>query len=136
MSEISGANIDTCPQDGDSVGATTATDDSIGATTATNETDMVPLDKVEAMIQNDIAENRDGGDSNAGGDECNIMEDFMEARRDVEIDGLTSYFNEIEKNVLDDTKNCTMSVSTKNMALPTYLKNAPKGWYFPSAPEG
>ena len=45
MSEISGATIDTWPQYGDSVGATTATD----------ETDMVPPDKVEAMIQNDIA---------------------------------------------------------------------------------
>ena len=40
MSEISGAKIDTCPQDGDS----------IGATTATNETDTVPWDKVEEMI--------------------------------------------------------------------------------------
>ena len=36
MSETSGATIDTWPQDGDSVGVTTATDDSIGATTATN----------------------------------------------------------------------------------------------------
>ena len=126
MSEISGATIDTWPQDGDSVGATTATDD----------TDTVPLDKVEEMIQNDIAENSDGGDSDAGGYGYNIMEDFMEARRNVEIDWLTSDFNEIETNVLDDTENCTMSVSTKNMTLPTYLKNAPKGWSAPSAPGG
>ena len=60
----------------------------------------------------------------------------MEARHDVEIDRLTSDFNDIETNVLDDTKNCTMSVSTKNMALPTYLKNTPKGWSIPSAPGG
>ena len=85
ISEISGATIDTWPQDGDSV----------GATTSTNETDTVPLDKVKAMIHNDIAENGDGGDSDAGGDEYNIMEDFMEARRDVEIDRLTSDFNVI-----------------------------------------
>ena len=60
----------------------------------------------------------------------------MEARRDVEIDRLRSDFNEIETNVLDDTENCTMSVSTDNTALPTYLENAPKGWYVPSAPGG
>ena len=60
----------------------------------------------------------------------------MKARRDVEIDWLTSDFNEIETNVLDDTKNCTMSFSTKNTALPTYLKNIPKGWSVPSAPGG
>ena len=55
MSEISVATIYAWPQDGNSVGATTATDDSIGATTATDEKDMVPLDKVETMIQNNIA---------------------------------------------------------------------------------
>ena len=60
----------------------------------------------------------------------------MEARRDVEIDRLTSDFNDIETNVLDDTKNCTMSVSTKNTVLPTYLNNAPKGWSVPIAPGG
>ena len=78
MYEISGATIDTWPRDGNSVGATTATGDrigvttdtgnSIGATTATDETDTVPLDKVEAMIQNDIAENGDDGEFDAGGD--------------------------------------------------------------------
>ena len=126
MSEISGATIDTWSQDGDSVGTATATD----------KADTVPLEKVEAMIQNDIAENGDGGDSDAGGDRYNNMEDFMEARRNVEIDRLTSDFNDIETNVLDNTKNCTMSVSAKNTALPTYLKNAPKGWYVQSAPGG
>ena len=35
--------------------------------------------------------------------------------------------------MLDDTENCTMPVSTKNTMLPTYLKNAPKGWSVPSA---
>ena len=104
--------------------------------TATAKRDTVPLDKAEAMIHNDTTENGDGGNSDAGGDGYNIMEDFMEARRDVEIDRLTSDFNEIETNVLDDTKNCTMSVSTDNTALPTYLKNAPKGWSVPSAPGG
>ena len=98
MDEISGATIDTWPQDGNS----------IGASTASAETDMVPLDKVEAMIQNDIAENGDGGDSDTGGDGYSIMEDFMEARRDFEINRLKSDFNEIETNVLDDTANCTM----------------------------
>ena len=29
-----------------------------------------------------------------------------------------------------------MLVSTNNTALPTYLKNAPKGWSVPSAPGG
>ena len=106
-----------------SVGATTATDDSIGATTATNKTDTVPLEKVEAMIQNNISENGDGDDYDAGGDGYNIMEDFMAARHNVEIDRLTSDFNDIETNVLDDTKNCTMSVSNDNMALPTYLNS-------------
>ena len=67
ISEIYGAAIDTWPQDGNSVGATTSTDNSIGATTATDETDTVPLEKVEAMIQNGIAENGDGGNSDAGG---------------------------------------------------------------------
>ena len=74
MSEISGATIDTWPQDGDRVGTNTSTDDSIGATTATDETDTVTLDKVEAIIQNDIADNGNGGDSDAGGDGYNIME--------------------------------------------------------------
>ena len=126
MDEISGATIDTRPQDGDSV----------GASTATAETDTVPLEKVETMIHNDIAENGNGDDYDAGGDGYNIMEDFMAARHNVEIDRLTSDFNDIETNVLDDTKNCTMSVSNDNMALPTYLKNAPKGWSIPSAPGG
>ena len=123
MYEISGATIDTWPQDGNSVGATTATD----------KTDTVPLDKVKAMIQNDIAENGDGGNSDAGGYGYNIMEDIMEARREVDINRLTSDFNEIKTNVLDSTQNCTMWVSTKNTALPTYLKNTPKGWSVPSA---
>ena len=82
MDEISGATIDKWPQYGDSV----------GASTATAETDTVPLDKVEAMIQNNIAENGNGGESDAGGDGYNIIKDFMEARRDVDIDRLTSYF--------------------------------------------
>ena len=60
----------------------------------------------------------------------------MEARRDVEIDRLTSDFNDIETNVLDDTKNFTMLVSTKNTVLPTYPNNAPKGWSVPIAPGG
>ena len=101
ISEISGATIDTWPQDGNSIGMATATDDSIGANTATNETDTVLLDKVEAMIQNNIAENGDGDDYDAGGDGYNIMKDFMEDRRDVEIDRLNGDFNEIETNVLD-----------------------------------
>ena len=60
------------------------------------------------MIQNDIAENGNVGDSNAGGDGYNIMEDFMEDRRNVDIDRPNGDFNEIETNVLDDTGNCTM----------------------------
>ena len=60
----------------------------------------------------------------------------MEARRNVEIDWLTSDFNEIKTNMLYDTKNCTMSVSTKNKALNTYLKNTSKGRSVPSAPVG
>ena len=58
MSEISGVTIDTWPQDSDS----------IGVSTATAEMATVPLDKVEAMIQNDISENGNGGKSDAGGD--------------------------------------------------------------------
>ena len=58
MSEISGATIDTWPQDGDSV----------GASTATAKTDTVTLDKVEAMIHNYITENGNGDDSGAGGE--------------------------------------------------------------------
>ena len=126
MDEISRATFETRSQDGDIV----------GASMATAKTDTVPLDKVEAMIHNDIAENGDGDDSDAGGDGYNIMEEFMEARRNVEINRLTSDFNEIETNVLDETDNCTMLVSTNNTKLPMYLKNAPKGWYFTSAPEG
>ena len=60
----------------------------------------------------------------------------MEARRDVDIDRLTSDFNEIETNVLDDTENCTILVSIKNTALPTYLNNSPKVWSVPSATVG
>ena len=64
-----GAIIDTWPKDGNIGGATMATKDSISATMYTDETDTVPLDRVKAMIQNDISENGDGGDSDAGGDE-------------------------------------------------------------------
>ena len=60
----------------------------------------------------------------------------MESRRNVDIDRPTSDFNEIETNVLDNTKNCTVSVYTKNTVLPTYPKNSPKGWSVPSAPRG
>ena len=38
--------------------------------------------------------------------------------------------------MLDDTENCTMSVSTNKTASPKYLKNTPKGWSVPSAPGG
>ena len=44
----------------------------------------------------------------------------MKARRDVEIDWLTSDFNEIKTNVLDDTKNCTLLVSTQKHGV-TYV---------------
>ena len=63
MDEISWANFETRTQDGDSV----------GASMATAKIDTVPLDKVEAMIQNYITENGDDGDSDAGGDGYNII---------------------------------------------------------------
>ena len=41
---------------------------------------MVTLEKVEAMIQNDIAENGDDGYSDAGGYGYNIMEEECQRR--------------------------------------------------------